>query len=94
MLRHVILWKFKPDCRAEMQEFLTRLRALEGQIPEILRMEVAENTCGEENYDACLIADFADFAAMERYKTDPRHRAVSDLCKSIRLSRCAVDYEI
>ena len=94
MLRHVILWKFKPDCKAEMQEFLTRLRALEGQIPEILRMEVAENTGDAENYEACLIADFADFAAMERYKTDPRHRAVSDLCKSIRLSRCAVDYEI
>ena len=94
MLRHVILWKFKPECKTEMREFLTRLRALEGQIPEILRMEVAENTVGEENYDACLIADFADFDAMERYKQDPRHQAVSALCKSIRVSRCAVDYEV
>ena len=94
MLRHVILWKFKPDCQAEMREFLARLKALDGQIPEILRMEVAENTCGEENYDACLIVDFADEAAMERYKQDPRHLAVSALCKAIRVSRCAVDYEI
>lgn len=94
MIRHVILWKFKPECREEMHEFLTRLRALEGQIPEILRMEVAENTGSKENYDACLISDFKDFAAMERYKADPRHQAVSALCKSIRISHCAVDYEI
>ena len=94
MIRHVIMWKFKPDTQAPMREFLTRLRALEGEIPEILRMEVAENTLGADNYDACLIADFADADALERYKQDPRHQAVSALCKAIRTSRCAVDYEV
>ena len=28
MIRHVIMWKFKPDTQAPMREFLTRLRAL------------------------------------------------------------------
>ena len=46
------------------------------------------------NFDACLIADFADFDALNRYKNDPRHVAVSSLCKSIRSARGAVDYEI
>ena len=30
---------------------------------------------------------------LEAYKNDPRHKAVSALCKSIREDRVAVDYE-
>ena len=48
----------------------------------------------KNNYDACLIADFDDFEALDRYKKDPRHVAVSTLCKSIREARGAVDFEI
>ena len=94
MIRHVIMWKFKEDKKAEIREFLSRLRALEGVIPEIRRMEVAENAGSEKNYDACLIADFDDLAALERYRTDPRHQAVSALCKSIRTDRVAVDFKV
>ena len=43
------------------------------------------------DYDAALISEFADRAALERYKQDPRHKAVSALCKSIRTDRAAVD---
>ena len=43
------------------------------------------------DYDAALVAEFADRAALERYKADPRHQAVSALCKSIRTDRAAVD---
>ena len=32
-------------------------------------------------------------ADLEAYKNDPRHKAVSALCKSIREDRVAVDYE-
>ena len=32
-----------------------------------------------------------DQAALEAYKNDPRHKAVSALCKSIRTDRAAVD---
>ena len=35
-----------------------------------------------------------DLEALERYKKDPRHVAVSTLCKSIREARGAVDFEI
>lgn len=43
------------------------------------------------DYDAVLISEFADQAALEAYKNDPRHKAVSALCKSIRTDRAAVD---
>ena len=61
-------------------------------IPQLLRSEVAVNV-GEGNYDAVLVSEFQDLAALDAYKNDPRHKAVSALCKSIRTDRVAVDYE-
>ncbi len=92
MVRHVIMWKFRQDTEAQMQEFLSRLQALDGVIPEILHMQIGVNCKDGNNFDACLIADFADFEALERYKNDSRHVAVSQLCKSIRETRGAVDF--
>ena len=92
MIRHVVMWKFRQGEEAAMQEFLTRLQALDGVIPEILRSEVGVNV-KDGNYDACLIADFESLETLETYKNDPRHKAVSALCKSIRTDRVAVDYE-
>ena len=94
MIRHVIMWKFKEEEHEAMQQFLAGLQALNGVIPEIKRMEIGVNCKEGNNFDACLIADFEDFDALERYKKDPRHVAVSQLCKSIRESRGAVDFDI
>lgn len=94
MIRHIVVWKFKEDEKENMHTFLEGLKALDGVIPEILHMEVGIDCKGGSNYDACLISDFADLDALERYKNDPRHVAVSGLCKSIREARVAVDFEV
>ena len=94
MIRHVIMLKFKEEEQENMKKFLSGLQALDGVIPEILRMEIGVNCKDGNNFDACLIADFEDFEALERYKNDPRHVAVSSLCKSIRTARGAVEFEI
>lgn len=90
MLRHIVMWKFRPGTEAERDLFLTALQGLYGQISELKRCEVLR---GDENseYDAVLVSDFEDRAALERYKKDPRHQAVSALCKSIRTDRASVD---
>ena len=92
MIRHIVMWKFCPGTEKEQEEFLTRLRGLEGVIPELKKCEVAVNV-GEGNYDAVLVSEFDSLEALETYKNDPRHKAVSALCKSIREDRVAVDYE-
>ena len=74
MLRHIVMWKFRPGTETERDLFLTGLQGLYGAIP-----------------DAVLISEFADRAALETYKNDPRHKEVSALCKSIRTDRAAVD---
>lgn len=92
MIRHIVMWKFRPGTEAEQEQFLTGLRGLQGVVPQLLCSEVAVNV-GEGNYDAVLVSEFESLEALEAYKNDPRHKAVSQLCKSIRVDRVAVDYE-
>ena len=92
MIRHIVMWKFRPGTEAEQEQFLTGLRGLQGVVPQLLRSEVAVNV-GEGNYDAVLVSEFESLEALEAYKNDLRHKAVSQLCKSIRVDRVAVDYE-
>lgn len=92
MIRHIVMWKFRPGTEAEQNQFFEGLRGLQGVIPQLLRCEVATNV-GKNNYDAVLVSDFASLEDLDTYKNDPRHKAVSALCKSIREDRVAVDYE-
>lgn len=93
MIKHIVMWKFKPGTEKEMMEFITGLRGLYGVIPQIKEQEVGVN-CAEGNYDAVLVSAFDSMEDLETYKTDPRHVAVASLCKAIRLDRVAVDYEV
>ena len=92
MIRHIVMWKFRPGTETEQMQFLEGLRGLQGVIPQLLKSEVAVNR-GQGNYDAVLVSEFESLEALELYKNDPRHKAVSALCKSIREDRAAVDYE-
>ena len=92
MIRHIVMWKFRPGTEDQQEQFLTGLAALQGVIPQLLRSEVVRSV-GEGNYDAALISEFESLETLEQYKVDPRHKAVSALCKSIRTDRAAVDYE-
>ena len=92
MIRHIVMWKFRPGTEKEQAQFLEGLKQLQGVIPQLLKSEVAVNV-GADNYDAVLVSEFESLEALEIYKYDPRHKAVSALCKSIREDRVAVDYE-
>lgn len=92
MIRHIVMWKFRPGTEAEQEQFLNGLRSLQGVIPQLVSSEVARNIA-PGNYDAVLVSEFKSLEDLEVYKKDPRHQAVSALCKSIREDRTAVDYE-
>ena len=93
MIKHVIMWKFRENERENMMRFLDGLKALKGQIPQIVDMEVGVDMGGDGHYDAVLISVFRNKEDLKIYKNDPRHVAVSSLCKSIRTDRVAVDFE-
>ena len=93
MIRHIVMWKFREGTEEKANEFLTKLAALDGVIPQLKKCEVAKNI-GADNYDAVLVSEFDSMEDLAAYKTDPRHVAASELCKSIRADRVAVDYEM
>ena len=93
MIRHIVMWKFREGTEEKANEFLTKLAALDGVIPQLKKSEVARNI-GKDNYDAVLVSEFASMEDLQAYKDDSRHKAVSALCKSIRIDRVAADYEI
>ena len=93
MIRHIVFWKFRPGTEGEQARFFDGLRGLSGVIPELKSCEVCRSVPGGE-YDAALTAEFDSLADLERYQDDPRHRAVSALCKSIRTGRAAIDLEL
>ena len=92
MIRHIVMWKFREGTEAEQEQFLAGLQGLYGVIPQLKGCEV-KRCIGSDNYDAVLVSDFASLEELQIYKDDPRHKAVSALCKSIRTDRVAADYE-
>ena len=92
MIKHIVMWKFREGTETQQEEFFAGLRSLLGVIPELKSCEV-HRAIGQDNYSAVLVSEFDSMEALETYKNDPRHKAVSALCKSIRVDRTAVDYE-
>lgn len=99
MIRHIVMWKFRRDLEETPQqiahEMKSRLEALNGKIDGLLRAEVGVNLKETaSSFDAVLTADFPTWEAMEEYKINPLHVVISDYCKSRRLERIDVDYEV
>ena len=93
MIKHIVMWKFKENEEENVDKFLTGLKSLDGIIDVIKYMEVKRSVKPNSKYDAVLISKFDNFEDLEKYKNDPRHVEVSNLCKSIRIDRASIDVE-
>ena len=81
MFCHVVLIKLKEDCPADaVKILLNELRALPDQIDEITRYEINSDELHSENSaDVCVISEFANEAALDRYRVHPAHvRVLND----------------
>ncbi len=93
MIEHTVMWKFLPGKEEQARRFLDALAALDGQIPEIRSMKIGVRIGEKNDADAILTVTFDSLQALERYKNDPRHVAVSAMCREIRAARYAIDCE-
>ena len=93
MVTHVVLWKFRPGTESEQERFLNGLRGLVGVVKEIKTQEIHTSAVKDSEYDAMLLCTFDSMEDLARYRVDPRHVAVADICKAIRVTRSAFDYE-
>ena len=94
MLKHVVLFKFKPEVKeADIVKLEKALAALPGAIPEIQEYVFGRDVIhSERSYDFALVSGFADLKAMERYQKHPKHLPVLEMVKRICSTILAVDF--
>lgn len=100
MVKHIILWQFKPELtdieKAGVKNGIKRgLEALKGQIEGLIDIKVVIDMLQTSNCDAMLEATFTDFAALKNYANNPLHLEVAN--KKVRPyleNRVCIDYEI
>ncbi len=99
MLRHIVMWKFKPEAggrtrEQNMEMMCARLLALPPRIPCIRGFEVGVDLLhSDKSYDMSLVAEFDDLDGMLEYRAHPEHVPVSQLMKTVIESRVVIDYE-
>jgi hypothetical protein len=95
MIRHVVLFRFKPDTAAtDQQGFLEMLRSLPEKIAEIQSFEAGVDVVrAARSFDLALITSFADLAALDRYVKHEHHQPVVERAKIICEQIVAVDFE-
>jgi hypothetical protein len=78
MIRHVVLFQWKPEATDEQKRFVaTALAALPTLVPSIRAFALGSDAgINEGNADFVVIADFDDEAGYLAYRDDPDHRAI------------------
>lgn len=96
MIRHVACFKFRThEPQERIADLMKNLAAVPNQVPEVIHWSFGTNVLPIEfNYDAALVADFADKDALLRYYRHPVVRAVIDQIVDVAASRISVDFEV
>lgn len=93
MIKHIVMWQFKQGEEENVKKFLDGLMKLKDIIPQLVSVKTGVNINPDNKFDAVLITEFRNMEDLETYKNHPEHIKVSNLCKSIRIERQAIDFE-
>lgn len=95
MLKHIVLFKFKPETtEAQKDQLAEGLGALPAIIDEIREFVFGRDVIGSDrSYDFGLVSMFDDLESMQRYQVHPDHQKVVAHVKEICSGVVAVDFE-
>lgn len=80
MVRHILLWKFSPQVKAQgrqqeaLETMAASVSAMVGKIPGLLRAEIGPNLTGSA-CDFVFYAELTDMDALAAYQVHPLHVA-------------------
>ena len=96
MIRHVAVFRFVPTfSEAEREHWMTLLRALPAQIPELRSMSVGTDLLGgASSHELAIVADFDDLAGLDAYNRHPAHAEVLRISAPVKVSLATVDFEV
>ncbi len=95
MIRHVVLYTIKDDCKAKIPELVAAFYGMKGKIPGLLDVEAGGDELGSErSYDLALITSFESWDAYRAYLVHPAHLPVKAGMHAARSGSVSCDYEI
>jgi hypothetical protein len=93
MIRHIVLFSAKDPAEiATIEAALSRL----AEIPDATRLDVVRNSKRDglsAEIDLVVYGEFADYAALDRYKAHPVYAEAIAIVRPRRELRIAVDFE-
>lgn len=94
MIKHIVMFKLKPEKKTEIPEFKRRLDDLGDTIKEIRLFETGKNfSSSPAAYDLVLVSEFDTKEDLEKYKVHPEHKKLIEYFIPIKESSVVVDYE-
>ena len=96
MIRHTVLFKFRPDFPAEQRQAWTAgLDRMRGNIPGLLALTHGPDVIrSERSFDYAIVADFESVADIEAYNTHPLHEPLKKYSFPNSEQILSVDFEI
>jgi hypothetical protein len=97
MIRHTVLFTWKPDATDEQKaRVLAELRTLPPLMSGLQAYQLGPDAgLTDGNFDFAVVADFDDEESYRAYRDHPAHRAVVAECITpIRLERASVQFEM
>ena len=96
MLRHVVLFRFKPDTTEAARQALRKgLAAIPSTISEVRAYVYGDDLqMVSGNFDFAVVADFDDRHDFQTYAGHPKHQQlITDLIRPVVAERVAVQFE-
>ena len=95
MIRHVVLFKIKPEYQQEIPQLVKNFYTMKGHVEGLLDLEASADVLhSDRSYDLALITTFADRAAFDAYQTHPLHVPIRKRMHEVRSGSVACDFEI
>lgn len=95
MIRHIVLFKLKPEYQEELPKLVENFYTMKGRVPGLMDLEAGADFLGSErSYDLALICTFQDRAAFDAYQTHPLHQPIRKRMHEVREGSVACDFEV
>ncbi|MGN7355729.1 Dabb family protein [Paenibacillus sp. SAF-054] len=95
MIKHIVFIKLKDRTPESVDKTAGILRAMKGQIPQLLAIEVGVDIVhSERSFDIALVTEVASLEDLQAYQVHPVHQEVVRHLNEAKEISFAVDYEI
>ncbi|GAB6988596.1 Dabb family protein [Paenibacillus pini] len=95
MIKHIVFFKLKDNSPESIEKTANVLRAMEGEIPQLISVEVGLDIIhSERSYDIALVTEVASLEDLQAYQIHPAHQVVVRHINEVKEHSVSVDYAI